>query len=636
MTFEAPTHQDTTASARLSTGFDSKILETDAAFTALTGWPAEEARGQTLAILFGPWSERAAVDRLVRAAERGEVVEPLAVKVYDFAGNAFDAEVALEADGPDHLRCLLRRHDGRAAGVAVAKGSEQSIAPSADRLLPALIDSLRDGIVVVDEEDRITLASEIFAQQAGLAVPALIGRPLAEVIELRTPPGDGSLAAANFLPAERGARGATVSMARGVDHRGRIFRVLTLRSTNTRAADPVQRVNTLEAGADVFEKAMLRRVDVEHEPVTLGLLEIVADDDLVRSLGSIWRDTQERARIAAAAVLAGELRPGELFVAVKSEMFLVFMLGRRRGEEALGRMQQIAQMTRHRLVREGGALASLEVFGGATVFNETDSALAAPRPNEPGDLIRRLADRIRQDNGRHQQVETVIADILDEGTVQARLVRSRDLAAARYAIAEFDDRSARWITWLRRRHGIEPALERELDIALAGRAVEWAMTGEGASLIMAPLHYATLAHAPSASRLTALVNGLPPAVRNRMMPLIEQLPPELTGERLVAFLRRLAGLGRGAWLVLDGLDTRGITGRMEGLGGVALNHARLLPRLEHEPKAVKQFIDHLRAANQPVLVFGIDEPEQASLLFGTFGITLAAGPGVEKLATGRP
>ena len=636
MTFAAPTQQDTMASARLSTGFDTKILETDAAFTALTGWPAEEARGQTLAILFGPWSERRAVDRLVRAAEKGEVVEPLAVKVYDYAGNAFDAEVALEGDGPEHLRCLLRRHDGRAAGVVVAKGSDQAMAPSADRLLPALIDSLRDGIVVVDEEDRITLASEIFSQQAGLAVPALIGRPLAEVIELRTPPGDGSLAAATFLAPERGARGATVSMARGVDHRGRIFRVLTLRSTNAPAAAPAPRVNPLEAGPDVFERAMLRRVDIEHQAVTLGLLEIVADDDLVRSLGSIWRDTQERARIAAAAVLAGELRPGELFVAVKNEMFLVFMLDVATVEDALGRMQQIAQMTRHRLVREGGALASLEAFGGAAVLGATDAALAAPRPNVPGDLTRKLADRIRQDSGRHQQIETVIADILDEGTVQARPARSRDLAAARHAIAEFDDRSARWITWLRRHHGIEPALERELDIALVGRAVEWAMTGEGASLIMTPLHYATLAHAPSASRLATMVNGLPPAVRNRMMPLVEQLPPELTGERLTVFLRRLAGLGRGAWLELDGLDSRGVDGRRDGLAGVALNHARLLPRLEHEPKAVKQFIDHLRAANQPVLVFGIDEPEQASLLFGTFGITLAAGPGVEKLAAGRP
>ena len=72
------------------------------------------------------------------------------------------------------------------------------------------------------------------------------------------------------------------------------------------------------------------------------------------------------------------------------------------------------------------------------------------------------------------------------------------------------------------------------------------------------------------------------------------------------------------------------------MAGFALDHARLGPLIEREPRLVKDFIERLRAGNLPVLVFGVETPEQARLLFSAFGVTLIAGRGAERLSASPP
>ncbi|MDD3445368.1 MAG: PAS domain S-box protein, partial [Zavarzinia sp.] len=283
-------------SLRLSTGFDSAITDADAGFSRLTGWPRGEALGQTVAILFGPWSDRAAVDRITRAVERGEELEPLPVKLYSYSGNVFDAMVAVAPDGAGGVICRLDAGAGIADVVHRPSDGESRdvVVPAPDRLLPVLIEILNDGVAVVDEDERIVAANGVFARMAGHSAEDLAGVAVARVMELRFPPGENeTMGAAVFTAPEATVRGAAVTTGRGIDHHGRPFRVYTFRASAA-AAQP-RPSSPLEARTEVFEQTLARKVERGGMPVAVGMLEIVADDEMARNLGSIWRDTLERA-----------------------------------------------------------------------------------------------------------------------------------------------------------------------------------------------------------------------------------------------------------------------------------------------------------------------------------------------------
>lgn len=632
-----PTTADNAAELRLSTGFDSRIVGVSPRFAAMTGWPPEEATGQTTAILFGPWSDRAVAERLTRAVEQGEAVEAQPIKLYDYKGNVFDALVDIEPQGDGLVRLCLRDPGGSLQREAApAAKPHEVVPPTPDRVLPVLVEALRDGVLVVDDGDHIVIANKALLDLTGFGRDEIIGRPLAEIVELRFPPGegDGAMGAATILAPRALVSAAAVSTGRGVDNRGHGFRVLTFRASAAQSASVRRRTEPLEARAEVFEAAVRRRAAIEGQGVLIGLIEIVAAEDPAKALGSIWRDTIERVRLTGAAVLAAELQPGELFLAVRDDMFIVLLSDGPTLDECIDRLQAIAQIARHRLIEEGGALAAFEVFGGAVMLPANDAVLAVAGRERVGEMAANIADRIRSDQGSGYSTESVVADVLDEGTAELNSIRSRDLGPARQALARFDERARRWIGWLRRHHSVDPRLEREFDVALAGRVVETLRDSAGqAGAVIVPLHHQSLMHGATADRIAALVASLPLQVRMRLAALVCDLPPDLEGERLFGLLRRLAGVGRGAWLQLDALDARGITGRHEGLLGVAFDHGRLNPMIERDPMRVKQFVERLRAANQPVLVHGVERPEQAALLFNTFSVTLVEGPGCERLAS---
>jgi len=623
----------TIAHVTLSTGFASRILNVDEAFAAMTGWPPEEANGQTLGILFGPWSNQQAVDRLLRALERAEGTDHLALKLYRHDGATFDAAVSLDvADAepgqPRPATCTIRN---RGEGAGAVEATPRGLAPpAADRLLPILMGSLRDAIVVIDEHDQILMVNRAFLDLLS-DQDTPVGRPLAAFVEVRAAQGldDDTIAAATIRQANGRHRSASMTIARGVDQLGRMFRVLSLRPSTVVGPPPGRR---LDAPADVFERTLLKRVDEDHAQVAIGLIEIMADDLLEGDLGSIWDETLARARAVAAAVLAPELRPGELFMTIEDGAFAVLALDAATTDDAIGRIQGITQMVRQRLAAEGGAVSALEAFGIAMLVDRRAPAIALPRPNPPGELARRLIADLRRSQDPAHQVASIFADTIDNATIALQPVRGRDLAQARFGIAGFDSRSRRWLAWTDRRHAIGQRRLDELDIALLGRVVERSFSGGDFVSLIVPLRHETLVHAATADRMAALVRGLSQGIKARLQAMLDGLPADLRGERLLSFVRRLAGFGRGVWLVLDGFDARGIEGRHEGLAGVAFDYARLAPLIDRDPVAVKQFVERLRASNQPVLVFGVAEPAQATLLFNTFGVTLAAGAGVERLA----
>lgn len=624
----------TAAHLRLTTGFDSRITEVDPAFSRVTGWPAEEAVGQTVAILFGPWSDRSAVDRITRAVEQGNEQEPLPVRVYGYAGNVFDALISVAPDGQGGVECVVGEAMGfiASAPVAIDGGAATVVPPAPERLLPILMDALHDGVAVVDEEQRIVAANAAFARMTGIDADELIGTPVDKVLELRFPPGEREpMGAAIFTGAAANARSAAVRMSRGIDHRGRPFRVMALRASAANGPRPPDA--PLGTRMEIFEQTLLKKVERDHMPVAVGLLEIVADDEIARNLGSIWRDTLERARLAAVGALSGELRPGELFAAVRSDTVVVLLLASATVEDALARMHAIAQIARHRLVGEGGAVAALEAFGAAIMVDADDQVVTAPRGNAPGVVVERLVELIRGHQDGEHQIETIIADVLDEGTAAFRSVRGRDLGPARQVVAGFDDRSERWIAWIRKRHLLSPSLRREFDVALLGRVVEQLLRGEKSALsIMVPVGYDSLLHTATADRLSALASSLPPAARVRLFAIVGDLPPEIAGDRLQSMLHRIKAFCRGAWITLNDLDARGVTGRQDGLAGFVLESQRLGKLIERDPLIVRQFIERLRATNNPVLVSGVESTEQARLYLNAMGATLAIGPGVERLA----
>jgi PAS domain S-box-containing protein len=145
------------------------------AFTALTGYAAEEVIGRSPMLLRGPKSEPATLERMRIAVERRE---PLRVEMYLHRkdGVAFWAEVDITAiddrsgRGPHWISVIRDRTERRAAEEA-QRNSERTLRRLAERQT-AVLDALPAHVVLIDANGRIVSVSRSwtdFTQASGIA-----------------------------------------------------------------------------------------------------------------------------------------------------------------------------------------------------------------------------------------------------------------------------------------------------------------------------------------------------------------------------------------------------------------------------------------------------------------------------------
>jgi PAS domain S-box-containing protein len=148
------------------------------AFTALTGYAAEEVIGRSPMLLRGPKSEPATLERMRIAVERRE---PLRVEMYLHRkdGVALWAEIDITAiddrsgRGPHWISVIRDRTERRAAEEAQLN-SERALRRLAERQT-AVLDALPAHVVLIDAEGRIVSVSRSwtdFARASGIAESA--------------------------------------------------------------------------------------------------------------------------------------------------------------------------------------------------------------------------------------------------------------------------------------------------------------------------------------------------------------------------------------------------------------------------------------------------------------------------------
>ncbi len=150
------------------------IRYVNAAFERQTGYTRAEALGNGVGLLYGPSTNREAVDDLLRALEE---MQPVVgeLRKYRKDGTSFWAEVSIRP---------IAGADGRLAGSVIVQRdvTERVDAKEELELLSRAIDYARDAIVVfrwdpVDLLWRMRHVNEMFLAMSGYDIAEVIGRP---------------------------------------------------------------------------------------------------------------------------------------------------------------------------------------------------------------------------------------------------------------------------------------------------------------------------------------------------------------------------------------------------------------------------------------------------------------------------
>ena len=170
-----------------------RIVYVNPAFTAMTGYTAEEAIGRSPRFLQGPKSSRAALDKIRAAMEQWQ---PVTVEVTNYRkdGTEFEVEFSIVPVANEHgwfTHCVSLQRDVSERNRAVS-----ALAQSA-ALFAKIIEQAPGGVYVIDAQFRVREVNTE-ALPAFAAVQPVIGREFGEVMEALWGPEIGRETTAHF------------------------------------------------------------------------------------------------------------------------------------------------------------------------------------------------------------------------------------------------------------------------------------------------------------------------------------------------------------------------------------------------------------------------------------------------------
>lgn len=623
----AERHGPDGATIRIDLRGEGTIRQIDNRFVTLTGWSVAETVGQPLGLLFGPRTGRDLVDRLLKAIERAEPLAATPIQIYRMSGESFGATIELIIDRGTGL---VRIRTDRAG---ITEHADPTVAIGPDRVLEAVLEAVPDGILMVDSGDLVRLASPAFLRLWRGPAEAVLELPLERVLDL---PGNGldetpeGLAAGHLIMADGQRRPVTLIIARGADVTGHRFQVIVLRPTAGADGAAVRLGASIEAIAAVAARRVLK----EKRATGFGLLELEPGIGIEEALGSQAEGVLGQATELALGVVAALLGPLEFVCAVAARRLLILFDDTTR-VVVMERVQRLAQEVRDRLVAAGEPLADIDVYA-AIEWLEPGGGLAAglDRADPAGRLSAVVERLVRQ--SRDGRGATVLADLLDQATIELLPVRAASGTPSRYGLVQLDRRSRQRFDWVAAKGAWTQSTAIELDLILFHRATERLQRRgpDGRSgdppMMIVPMRYRTLIEAEGGERLAALSRGIGQGGRNRLAMLIHGLPDAVAGRGLAELIRRGFGLARFLVIEPSSLNDAGALGADEGLLALSVDFALLGSRIKQDPVPFRQLCDRLQKRGVATILRNIATPEVAALLAGLFPQVLLSGAGVEQ------
>ncbi|MCF4166896.1 hypothetical protein L2U69_14685 [Zavarzinia compransoris] len=417
----------------------------------------------------------------------------------------------------------------------------------------AVVRHVDDGIVIVDDDDRIASINRFLARAAGVAESEAVGRrassligwteadattakPLTTSVVLRTDQGDRRCAAV-VLPVER-------------ENGGRLRIVIV-----HEPAEPAP------AALSDFERRVLdilrRQRATGPAAGTSGHIEVIMIDAVKQHMGPRWRTVSERVMGVAATMIEQRLALGEACTRIADTSFIV-AFATRDLDEAARRAEAIAADILTHLLGDSEAAGNFVVNASAAPLDEWpvgDPSVGGGtlRHAEAGLDLRIAASR---DSYRERVARGIAALIRDAG-LSCRVVLRQGRASG-LLLAELDAASLAAEAGLRqagvfpRTHPEVGLLRLTLSIDRLYRALD-EIHGPPPVMVV-PLSFAMLSDRHGVEQFLALARPLPPALRRQLILMVTGLARDTPRSRLTDIAQRLAPFCRRVSAAIDGLD----------------------------------------------------------------------------------
>jgi PAS domain S-box-containing protein len=410
------------------------------------------------------------------------------------------------------------------------------------RLLASVFGVIKDPLVVADEAGHVIMANTAVTRRLGWSIFDLMAKPASQLVaeadrdqlealmrdgraldqtrqlkcRLRQQP-DATLAGELELTSCRQPSGETVH-------------ILALR--------PAPTITTADREWNLEMAVREAMGDDAKGAVVAGKLQLVGLARVKDDLGGRWAGMADRAFTVAERVIQRHLRPGDVFRRTKDGDYLV-LFSHLSPTEAQFKAGAISAEIREKLTGELPELADVEVTSFAGRVEIGQESMASEES-----IVDAIERRLRAERDRVEAEATeVLARELRDGrafidTVVNEKGQRSPLMMARLPVAMREAASV-----LRSMGQEKYEIETEsFLLANAGERILEGISSNQASLVVAPVRFATLTLPRDLEVWLRTVRALGEAAKQRIVAEITEIPPEVTATRLSDLAMRLTSM----------------------------------------------------------------------------------------------
>ena len=388
------------------------------------------------------------------------------------------------------------------------------------------------------------------------------------------------------------------------------------------SAPKVQRAKSPELAA--FEDKVRALGTRSSGNVALGRLQMIGLHAVRKQLGGRWEAVAETVHAVAEKVVRCRLSDEDSYIR-NPEGDIVVCFGALEGEQAWLKAQSIECEIRERLLgcEDSSALSKFDLdfqtlSDVARVSAETHD-LAAPVEGLDGEtdvcaLVGRRLDEAQRAM-RHRAQEWLERLSLD-WRVEPRTITVGSGAPARFRVAGVDARTQRGLDRIMPIMQGDAGQLVDIDLLALGAAAAYLCDG-GASkelLLAVGIHASSVTDRLAYERFTSQCRRLTHVIREHLILVLEDLPPNISPTALTDTLRCLRGFSRLQAIRLRTPRIDRLLLKAAAIPLVLVGYDATSALMRHDPNALRRFMADVREAGARLLVDDVPHPTAAEAL----------------------